>query len=178
MDAKKLAEYITFAAGPVDPDHANTKYRALLLEFRSPDTLIIVGTDGRRAAVARVTGPHLMGDAEMAVCYAAALGPAVAATLCGDVTPVDGMLMDNAGNVVPLDVVAGAERLDWRRAMPGALPGPDLVRVDPALLAEAAAAFGGRPITIEPGNSGVSTPCLDMQAEGGALRYVLAGVRV
>lgn len=176
MDAKKLAEYITFAAGPVDPTHPNEKYRALLLEFRAPDTLIIVGTDGRRAAVARVTGPHLMGDADVMV-RSRALGLRVADILHGEVTPVDGMLMDNAGNVVPLEVIAGAERLDWRRAMPGALPGPDLVRVDPALLAEAAAAFGGRPITIEPGNSGVSVPCLDMQAEGGALRYVLAGVR-
>lgn len=176
MDAKKLAEYITFAAGPVDPDHPNEKYRALLLEFRAPDTLIIVGTDGRRAAVARVTGLHLMGDADVMV-RAAGLAARVSSTLNGGVTPVDGMLMDNAGNVAPLDVAAGAERLDWRRAMPGALPGPDLVRVDPALLAEAAAAFGGRPITVEPGNSAGSTPCLDMQAEGGALRYVLAGVR-
>lgn len=177
MDTKKLAEYITFAAGPVDPDHPNEKYRAILLEFRSPDTLIIVGTDGRRAAVARVTGPHLMGDANVTV-RAATLAAQISSTLCGEVTPVDGVLMDSAGNVVPLEIIAGVEPLNWRRAMPGALPGPDLVRVDPALLAEAAAAFDGRPITIEPGNSGVSTPCLDMQAEGGALRYVLAGVRV
>lgn len=176
MDAKKLSEYITFAAGPVDPTHPNEKYRALLLEFRAPDTLIIVGTDGRRAAVARVTGPHLMGDADVTV-RAADLAARVSSTLSGDVTPVDGMLMDNAGNVVPLEVIAEVKPLNWRRAMPGALPGPDLVRVDSALLAEAAAAFGGRPITIEPGNSAGSVPCLDMQAEGGALRYVLAGAR-
>lgn len=171
MDAKKFTNYLKFAAHAVDWSSVRYYLQGVLFEFRAPDVLTLVGTDGHRMAMARIAGPHMMPDCEIIVSnYAAVLSAFAKAT--GEVTAFDGGLMNEQGTVVRLAAIDG-KFPDWRRVMPNGIgPAPT---VNPKYLAEATAAlkFATTGVTVTP------VPCgLELTAEGGALKAVVMGLRV
>lgn len=168
MDAKYFKQCMGLVAAMVDPAEQRPALRGVTLEF-TPGCINMVGTDGRRIAIVRAECAHMMGERVISV-----RPPEHLDELAGQVTVLEGMIMDESGAYVAIEAL-DVKPIDWRYAVTSPHH-PESVAVDAALLSDTLARlapFGW----VSVRNGKVSGgPCILLTAQHHA-QAVVMGVR-
>jgi len=173
MDAGKFVELLRFVSHAVDQGERREPLRGVLFEFRAPDRLVLVGTDGARCAIARVQHPHMMPDCDLIVSNAAEICAAFEGTP-GEVVFFGDSVMDMTGRSVKLITLFGIYP-DWRKAV-DVLGRETHVAVQPRYVAEAATTMPAGPVVARAVRVS-GGPALEMQAADDRARVIIMAVR-